>query len=188
MKEVIMENYQWVFSGIGVTIIGIVIKSLTNKKSKAGNKEHILNNNIIINNNSNTTQEEKNTKNELKFFTRILFIDDDTKFEVVNILKTAGWVNTKRKKDIIDLDELEAKEADIIFVDINGVGSKLFPTDNGLGLAYALKQKYPNKKIIIYSAEQNGDRFHKAWNTVDARLSKNADPYEFINLIEGFSQ
>jgi hypothetical protein len=187
MKEVIMENYEWIFSGIGVTVIGLFIKLLANKKKNSIIQAPILNNNIIINNGTNTTQEEKSSKNELKYLTRILFIDDDTKFEVVHILKTAGWVNTKRKKDIIDLDELEAKEADIIFVDINGVGNKLFPTDNGLGLAYALKQKYPNKKIVIYSAEQNGDRFHKAWNAVDARLSKNADPYEFINLIEGFS-
>src|SRR5262245_37952020 len=31
---------------------------------------------------------------------RILFVDDDTKFRVVNILKSAGWRNVKITRDI----------------------------------------------------------------------------------------
>ena len=57
-------------------------------------------------------------------------------------------------------------EADVIFVDINGVGLEL-SVDQGLGLASALKRKYPNKKIVIYSAETTGDRFHQALREVD---------------------
>jgi HrpA-like RNA helicase len=33
--------------------------------------------------------------------------------------------------------------------------------DQGLGLASALKQNIPKKKLLLYSAEITGDRFHK---------------------------
>ena len=102
-------------------------------------------------------------------------------------LKKAGWKNTKSVKDITDLDDYKAKEADIIFVDINGVGKTLFE-DQGLGLASALKKKYPEKKIVIYSSETKGDRFHKALREVDDCLSKDAEPYQFVNLIETLCQ
>ncbi|WP_426058591.1 hypothetical protein [Hymenobacter sp. B1770] len=115
---------------------------------------------------------------------RILFIDDDAKFKVVSILKAAGWNHTKAVKDIKALDAEEVREAHIFFVDIQGVGKALDFHDQGLGLAYALKSKYPHKKVVIYSSDQNGDRFHRAFNIVDYQLYKNAEPYEFINLVE----
>lgn len=119
---------------------------------------------------------------------RILFIDDNhTDFKMVSILKKAGYINTKSVKDITDLADAKVLEADIIFVDINGVGTQMFE-DQGLGLASALKKKYSGKKIIIYSAETTGDRFHRALREVDDCLSKNAEPYQFINLIESFSK
>ena len=106
---------------------------------------------------------------------------------MVSILKKAGWKNTKSIKDITDLDDIRAKEADIIFVDINGVGKSLFD-DQGLGLAAALKKKYESKSVVIYSAETKGDRFHKALREVDGCLSKDAEPYQFVNLIETLCQ
>lgn len=106
---------------------------------------------------------------------------------MVSILKKSGWINTKSVKDVIDLDDPKVNEADIIFVDINGVGTTMFQ-DQGLGLASALKKKYESKKIILYSAEITGDRFHRALREVDGCLSKNAEPYQFINLIEEFAK
>jgi hypothetical protein len=41
---------------------------------------------------------------------------------------------------------------------------------------------------VLYSAEQHGNRFHPALRQVDAVLQKNAEPYEFINLLETFSK
>lgn len=201
IPPIISDNYSWIFSGIGVVALGWISKIIIGTKTSFpqdsshsesnNNNSNSITNNILINgNNLDSDKKLHNQNNEINYksIIRILFIDDDTKFKVVNILKEAGWINTKSKKDIINLDDLEAKEANIIFVDINGVGQKLFPQDQGLGLAQALKKKYPEKKIIIYSAIQDGDRFHKAWNEIDGRLSKNADPYEFQSLIESFSQ
>jgi hypothetical protein len=115
--------------------------------------------------------------------TRILFVDDDTKFKVVKIMKAAGWPNVSIKKDIRDLDSLDVRDADVLFIDIQGVGSALSFGDEGLGLALAVKQKYPEKKVVIYSAQTAGDRFHKALKKADGSLAKNADPYEFIALL-----
>jgi hypothetical protein len=130
------------------------------------------------------------TKEELeirKKITNILFVDDDTKFKIIKILNVAGWVNTKIVKDVENPDSDIVTKAHILFIDINGVGLKMQFKDEGLGLANYLKKKYPEKKIIIYSTEPNGDRFHEAFRKVDDFLYKNADPIEFQEIIEQFS-
>lgn len=120
--------------------------------------------------------------------THILFIDDDTEFKVVDILQTAGWIHTKIAKDIATLDDERILKAGILFVDINGVGKKLGFKDEGLGVALALKNRFPNKRVIIYSAESKAHAFHEAWKKADETLSKNADPYEFQQLVEDFAR
>lgn len=181
-----------------VSSAGLII-AYKNFKKRSGVKPDntsspIINNSSPVNiiNNINTTDEKEHEKNineeRLKGTTKILFVDDNhTDYKMVSILKRAGWTKTKSVKDITDLDAQVVIESDIIFVDINGVGLSLFE-DQGLGLASALKIKYPKKKIVIYSSETTGDRFHKALRQVDDCLPKNAEPYQFINLVENFSK
>ena len=195
MIEFLKNNYEWLFGGIGVTALFFILEKFVFRKDSNSkkNSKNLNKNSITIHNNlSSTSTIEKpknsNGNNESKNNIRILFVDDEhTKFKMVSILKKAGWKNTKSTKDITDLDDYKAKEADIIFVDINGVGKTLFE-DQGLGLASALKKKYPKKKIVIYSSETKGDRFHKALREVDDCLSKDAEPYQFVNLIETLCQ
>lgn len=194
---------------VSVTGILIAYKNYKKKPAPISDKESLNNNSlssnststsnpsITITNNINTSKgkEESNSNNpnsfneeKLKATTKILFVDDNhTEYKMVSILKKAGWTKTKSVKDITDLDAQIVLDSNIIFVDINGVGLTLFE-DQGLGLASALKVKYPQKKIIIYSAETSGDRFHKALRQVDDCLSKNAEPYQFINLVENLSK
>lgn len=182
------NNYQWIFSGIGVVIITGVFGLLFRHKKKDSTsyqKEYNPNQGNVPSRLLDNTQAAK-TLNDLKIKTSILFVDDET-FNVVNILKKSGWINTSSKKDIDDLDSSVVKNADIIFVDINGVGIKLQFKNQGLGLAGALKDKFPEKKIVIYSAETTGNRFEKILQKVDACLPKNAEPYEFIQLVEKFA-
>jgi len=124
---------------------------------------------------------------ERKSSIKIVFIDDDIKFKVVKILINTGWINTKIIKDAKTIDEPVIKDADILFVDVQGVGILMGFKDEGLGLALALKTNYPKKKIVIYSAEIHGDRFHEALRKADSFLPKNADPYEFQKLVEELS-
>ena len=201
----ITDNSEWIFSGIGVFVIGLFLTKLigsdnmenSNNISNNNNTENsnnISNNdNTIINNNINMGMSENGETKLFKTVTeaqnniKILFIDDDTKFKVVNILKNSGWKNTRIIKDVSNLNSSGIKETDIFFVDIQGVGKKLSFQDEGLGLANALKDKYKNKKIVIYSTVSSGDRFHEALNKADGRLSKNADPFQFQQLIESLS-
>jgi PleD family two-component response regulator len=193
-----------------VSVSGLIIayKNYNKKSIPVKNDEQIkkIENNSNANNTNNIpiniinsfasseTKKESNSTNSspnedrLKSIIKILFVDDNhTEYKMVSILKRAGWINTKAIKDITDLDNNIVVESDIIFVDINGVGITMFE-DQGLGLATALKNKYPKKKIVIYSAETLGNRFHKALRQVDDCLSKNAEPYQFIDLVENLSK
>lgn len=198
--EIITKNYEWIFSGIGVLFMGYLINHFIQKRKDDESTSTVQSsnsNNVVINNYasisaqkeaSNEKTDEKEAEDRLKGKTKILFIDDNhTEYKMVSILKKSGWINTKSVKDVIDLDDLKVQEADIIFVDINGVGTTMFQ-DQGLGLASALKRKYEKKKIILYSAETTGDRFHRALREVDDCLPKNAEPYQFSNLIEEFAK
>jgi hypothetical protein len=199
----IFENKEWLFSGIGVVIIGWVIHSFYQKKDASTIPTPIENNpsqknEINIVNNVNTPIEDNHitpissssTKEELekrKKLTNILFIDNDTKFKIVEILKVAGWINTEIIDDIENPDSHIVNISHILFIDINDVGIKMQFKDVGLGLANYLKNKYPKKKVIIYSTETAGNRFHPALRKVDTFLPKNAEPFEFQEIIEQYS-
>ncbi len=126
---------------------------------------------------------------EIKSICKILFIDDKA-FPLVDILKSESWKNTVRIKDVDALEQSEIKDAHILIVDIQGIGKKLRFKDEGLGLIIALKEKYPNKKVIVYSAEDQGriQAFHPGIDKADKRLSKNSDPYQFQVAIENFAR
>lgn len=198
MKELIINNYSWIFSGIGVTAIILIYNVFSKKpKNKQGKNEDTSNintNTVTLNNyisdTDNKSESPHNDPNKLevaKKVIKILFIDDDTKFKVVTILKKSGWQNTKAVKDIESWDTIDVKESDIFFVDIQGVGLALACKDEGLGLALSLKRKYPEKKVVIYSAETKGERFHEGLRMADSFLPKNAEPYEFLQLVEQFT-
>jgi len=184
--EWLLENKEWLFGGIGVTVIGLIYSFFLKKKKRSDNLSQTQNQHQTVNIEINDGNKKNVTNHTLsKSTVQILFIDDQ-KFKTVDNLKAAGFPNCKSTKDVKDLNHIDVNNSDIIFVDINGVGQTLFPKDQGLGLAEALKNRYPQKYIVIYSAEEQGDRFHKALKKVDNTLSKNADPYEFINIIENY--
>lgn len=134
------------------------------------------------------TKLKERNQDEIIGICKILFIDDKS-FPLVDILKNEGWKHVTRIKDVDALEQPEVKEANILIVDIQGVGKKLKFKDEGLGLIIALKDKYPSKKVIVYSAEDQGkiQAFHPGIDKADKRLSKNSDPYEFQVVIENFS-
>lgn len=125
---------------------------------------------------------------DIKALCKILFIDDKS-FPLIEILKDSGWKNTSRIKDADTLEQTEIREAHILVVDIQGVWKKLRFKDEWLWLIIALKWKYPWKKIIAYSAEEQDkiQAFHAGIDMADKRLSKNSDPYQFTIAIETFA-
>ena len=194
---------------IAISIIEIIAFSILKGTTEESNNiqtlaESINHGNVSINvnvgENSNTTkvnefiEKTENLTNDreakidfMKSKTKILFIDDDKNFNVVKILKDSGWRHTKSVIDVKSIDLQIVKDSHIYFVDINGVGKLLSLEHEGLDLALMIKQKYPNKKIIIYSANRKTNAFHEAWDTCDFKLEKNALPNQFQNIVEQYS-
>lgn len=197
-----MESLKWFAENKEVMAVGIVLlggflvfffdKNKNKNKNKGSSNisnSNINNNNIVIGGvaNGNTNNVGEAGGHNIKDKTHIMFIDDDTSFPVVKILRKAGWRNTKIVKDITSLDAADVRDAHIFFVDIQGVGKALSFKDEGLGVAVALKKKYPDKKVVIYSAVPIGDRFHEGFRVADDQLSKTADPYQFQQAVETLS-
>ncbi|WP_174935412.1 hypothetical protein [Burkholderia lata] len=120
---------------------------------------------------------------DVKRTTNILFIDDDRGFKIVQILKKMGWEHAKLVTDITSLEQQNLLDAHVVFVDIQGVGRAMQYADEGLGLALAIKRRYPEKRIVIYSAEEKGARFHEALQEADYSLPKTAEPIRFEDTI-----
>ncbi len=199
----LISNKEWVFSGVGIAVLGALLglwKYFSSKSqimAPAGqNNQNTSNIKINISNpafsSDFSSKEEESLKDKMslddyKNSTRVLFIDDDTRFKVVKILSRSGWVHTKLIKDCDTLDDRDVVDANILFIDVQGVGVSMGFADEGLGLALAIKEKYKDKKVVIYSAETEGDRFHEALRKADSFLAKNADPYQFQRLVEEFT-
>jgi DNA-binding NtrC family response regulator len=169
MLEWMKQNQSWLFDGIGVvfvTSIGAFVWSIIRKRRNLPNSLATI------------------PLDVLKAKTFVLFVDDDTRFKVVDILIKSGWTHTRRVSDVPSLDDEKVLTSQILFIDIQGVGRRLQFKDEGLGLAKAIKEKHPSKKVVIYSAEPQGERFHQALRKADDTLSKNADPYEFEQTVE----
>ncbi|AEH16270.1 putative two-component system response regulatory protein [Shewanella baltica] len=191
------NNKEWLFSGAGIVLLSGVAKVVINRNKKQNETPTFSNTINLINTNSiepNASSSASKPSTELvkdedfyKNTTKILIVDDEIKFKLPKIFKSAGWVHSKLIKDIDNLDHPDVKEADILFIDVQGVGVSLGFKDEGLGLVEALKEKYPSKKVIIYSVVSQGDRFHNAFNVCDGQLSKDADPYQFQRVLEKFA-
>ena len=130
------------------------------------------------------------TIEQLKMSVNILFIDNEVFYLTTDLKEKEGWKHITCVPDISSLSQSELLNAHIICVDIQGVGKELGFPDEGLGLIVAIHSKYPEKKIIMYSAEAQGqiDAFHPAEGIVDARLRKSANRYQFETQIERLAQ
>lgn len=189
--EWIKNNMEY-FSVIIVAVLGLVgilikkIKRRTRKQSQTQqNQKQTQKQNVSVIVNNNFEKKEPVITNYVSLKTRIniLFIDDE-KFENLAVLKNAGWIHVKSIKDIKSIDCSDIQNADVIFVDINGVGLSLFPKDQGLGVAKQIKLKYPAKYVGIYSAQPQ--KLNSALSSFDFVLDKDADPYEYLNILDNY--
>ena len=180
--QFIFDNKEWIFSGIGVSVIaGVIalIRKQSGMKEQNQSVSQTVNVNVPIGESLNNDNKQFREKEEIS----ILFIDDQS-FDYVKNLKQAGYVNVKKISVVKRIDSPEICYANIIFVDINGVGESLFPKEQGLGVAKAIKKRFKDKKVYLYSAQHHA--LNSDFNLLDGVLSKNADPYEFINIIDNY--
>jgi len=122
---------------------------------------------------------------ELKDKTRILLIDDE-ETNLVESLKGEGW-HIKYMADLDKYNNTDLKDAHIVCVDIKGVGKTLNIKDEGLGLIRNIKEKYPEKKIILCSSFSSHDIFDNAIDLVDKKVYKDGQTHPFDSAIEELS-
>ncbi|MEV4781350.1 hypothetical protein [Burkholderia sp. LMU1-1-1.1] len=193
MSEITLDTSEKIISAIaGIIAIGSALFWFFRRRT---NDENVVSASPVTNNANQTvtvnvaTESSPNDRPgafdimELKRKTHILFVDDDRGFKIVGVLKKMGWENTKLVTDISSLEQGQLLAADVIFVDIQGVGRAMQYSDEGLGLSLAIKRRHPIKKVIIYSAEENGARFHEALQEADYSLPKTAEPIRFEDTI-----
>jgi hypothetical protein len=184
----IVDNKELIVAGVAilgamVALFKIVFKRATN--SPVTKMENTVENHLTVNVGKEHAPNIKKSGGDIQYLrekTHIMFVDDQS-FKACNILKKT-WVHTSRKNDISDLNSTEVRAVHIFFLDIHGVGKKLGFSDEGLGLAGALMDKYPDKKFVIYSAKTEGDRFNPIIKRANESLKKNADPYTFEQVTE----
>jgi hypothetical protein len=122
---------------------------------------------------------------ELKDRTRILLIDDE-ETSLVESLKGEGW-HIKYMADLDKYNNTDLKDAHIVCVDIKGVGKKLNIKEEGLGLVRNIKEKYPEKRIILCSSISTHDIFDNAIDLVDKKVYKDGQTHPFDSAIEELS-
>lgn len=105
---------------------------------------------------------------ELKKRIEILIIDDE-EFPYLDTLKKHEY-NITQKTDISDLRDVEAYK--IILCDIRGVGKFLASEFGGAYLIKQLKEKYPEKTIIAYTASNYDAKFQQYLNYAYDTISK----------------
>lgn len=181
-----------------VCAIFVTISQLSSKKKKAeGDKaastsqEANGSNRNVIQGNNNTVnyaappnehassggdvgKSNASLKDEIKSSKKVLFIDDNP-YPITKLMEKNGWRYVKLVPEIDSFTCDDVINADIILVDVIGVGKNLGFTDQGYELAEALKEYHPNKKIVIYSQEKN--KFHKAIKKVDLTIEKTSNIY-----------
>lgn len=118
---------------------------------------------------------------ELKKRTEILIIDDE-EFSYLDALKRHEY-NITQKNDLTDLRDVEAYK--IILCDIRGVGKFLESEFDGAYLIKQLREKYPAKTIIAYTANEYNARFQQYINYADDVVAKGSyDLEDWTSLLD----
>ena len=145
-------------------------------------------NNYAINARSDKVGETEPSVDQIKNELKVIFVDDK-KFNVVDLLRKSGWKQVSYKRDVLDLDAVEVREAHVFFLDINGVGMAMGFHNQGMGLCGALKRKYgESKRVVLYSGETSGDIFDSDARLADDTLKKDSDLYQFTALMEQYGK
>ena len=189
---------------VPITIIRIVKKNKASQKGNTtsgnGNSQvsgegnssvsigSITNNFAAIPQTDGRAGEAEPPVDQIKSELKVIFVDDK-KFNVVDLLKKNGWKQVSYRRDIMDLDAVEVREAHVFFLDINGVGVAMGFHNQGMGLCGALKRKYgESKRVVLYSGETSGDIFDNDARMADDTLKKDSDLYQFTALMEQYGK
>ena len=116
----------------------------------------------------------------LKKITDILVIDDNP-FTFLEALRKHEF-NIEQKDDLHSLKDVEAY--DIILCDVRGVGKFLESKYEGAYLIKQIKEKYPNKSIVAYTANEYDPDFQTYLSYADAIIQKGCALEDWSSLLD----
>lgn len=109
-----------------------------------------------------------------------ILVVDDTDFDQIETLKGRDY-QIKKVDDIQDLSQ--AEPYDIVLIDIKGVGKAFNSPHEGAYVAKALKETYPNKRIIMITGSKYEDKYNSILKIIDGYLNKDSSTEEWEELI-----
>ena len=121
------------------------------------------------------------TLSKLKRNVDILIIDDED-FPLLDELKRHEF-NIEYKNDISSLKDVEPYA--IILCDVHGVGKFLGSVEEGAYLVSSIKQKYPLKTVISYTADTTSPGAQKYLKDADNIFPKGTSIEDWASLLTG---
>lgn len=121
-----------------------------------------------------TMKDKKNVK--------VLFVDDEG--YDTELLQNLGYLDVQKLYKYDKMDDFE--KYDTIFCDINGIAKDLDPVYQGAALAKLIKQTYPEKIVVIFSAKEQFLTFNKYYDFVDDVIFKNLPPADLASKIDQY--
>ena len=116
---------------------------------------------------------------KLKKESEILIIDDE-EFTLLDDLKKHEF-SIEYKSDITSLKDVE--QYPIILCDIHGVGKFLGSSKEGAYLVYLIKEKYPSKVVISYTADTTSPDSQKYLHYADNVIPKGTSIEDWASLL-----
>jgi CheY-like chemotaxis protein len=117
---------------------------------------------------------------------RILVIDDQ-EFPYVKLFKRDGY-SVDKWRDVTRLVEIEQGDYDLILLDLQGVGSAISVSEQGLGVLRHIKKVRPTQLVIAYSNAEFPLQYQPFFDLADGVLQKSADYVDFKRKVNDLLQ
>ena len=119
---------------------------------------------------------------DLRKKTDVLVIDDE-KFEPKEFLEGNNYRLTSKT----DIDNVkDVSEYPIILCDIRGIGKKMSSSFEGAFLIKEIKENYPEKIVIAYTASQYDPSYNVYLQRADNILSKSLSTEEWLDVLDKY--
>ena len=118
--------------------------------------------------------------NDLRRKSNLLIIDDD-EFIPLEGLKNHGYY-IQQKHDVQTLKDVEPY--DVILCDVRGVGKFLHSKYEGAYLAKQIKETYPSKIVLVYTANNYQADFEEYLKYADSIISKGTSIEDWSSILD----
>jgi CheY-like chemotaxis protein len=123
----------------------------------------------------------------LKRLSKIVLIEDQVETFPLALLRDEGY-SIDHWPTVKDLSRLEARQYDVVILDIHGVADQWSEQDGGLAVLQHLKTKVPGLAIVAFSGLSFDLERHRFFQLADDVLCKPVDAVKCKQVIDGVLQ